>query len=73
MSAQVQSVRRFDPARLTSPRSIGILGIVLGALAFWLALPPLVSRTVFLPVLVGILAVACGIWAIAREVSPTPR
>ena len=67
MSTQVQSIRRFDPARLTSPRSIGILGIVLGALAFWLALPPLVSRTVFLPVLVGILAVACGIWAVARE------
>jgi general nucleoside transport system permease protein len=67
VSVRVEPLRRFDPAKLTQPRSIGILGILLGALAFWLALPPLAARTVFLPVLVGILAVACGIWAVARE------
>jgi len=67
VSVRAEPLRRFDPAKLTQPRSIGILGILLGALAFWLALPPLAARTVFLPVLVGILAVACGIWAVARE------
>jgi ABC-type uncharacterized transport system permease subunit len=67
VSVRAEPLRRFDPAKLTQPRSIGILGILLGALAFWLALPPLAARTVFLPVLVGILAAACGIWAVARE------
>jgi hypothetical protein len=45
----------------TSPRTIGVLGIVLGLLAFWLALPPLHTRTTVVPVVVGILAIAAGI------------
>jgi ABC-type uncharacterized transport system permease subunit len=53
-------------SRLTGPRQIGILGIGLGALAFWLALPPLATTEVMLPALVGILAVAAGIWAFTR-------
>ena len=67
MSTRVETLGRFDLARLTTARAIGVLGIFLGALAFWLALPPLASRTVLVPVLVGILAVAAGIWAAARE------
>jgi general nucleoside transport system permease protein len=51
----------------THPRVIGILGIVLGALAFWLALPPLASRTLVLPIAIGILAIAAGIWAFSRD------
>jgi simple sugar transport system permease protein len=60
-------VVRVRGIRWTSPRTIGVLGIVLGALAFWLALPPLAARTAALPVLVGILAIAAGIWTWARE------
>ena len=49
-----------------------MLGIGLGALAFWLQLPPLATRyeglrTALLPVAIGILAVAAGIWAVARR------
>jgi general nucleoside transport system permease protein len=51
----------------THPKTIGILGIVLGALAFWLALPPLASRTLVLPIAIGILAIAAGIWAFSRD------
>jgi simple sugar transport system permease protein len=53
-------------SRLTGPKQIGILGIALGALAFWLALPPLATTEVLWPALVGILAVAAGIWAFFR-------
>ena len=53
-------------SRFTGPRQIGILGIGLGALAFWLALPPIATTAVFLPVLVGLLAIAAGIWAVSR-------
>ena len=52
---------------LIRPRSIGIGGIALGALAFWLALPPLASRSGALSVLFGLLAIAAGIWAFARD------
>ncbi|MGI8420712.1 MAG: ABC transporter permease, partial [Gaiellaceae bacterium] len=45
----------------------GIYGIALGLVAFWLALPPLKSRTELWPAAIGILAIAAGIWAIARE------
>ena len=51
----------------THPRTIGVYGIVLGALAFWLALPPLAARTAALPVVIGILAIAAGIWAWSRD------
>jgi len=48
------------------PRGVGIAGIGLGLLAFWLALPPLASRTVLWPILVGLLAAAAGVWAVSR-------
>jgi ABC-type uncharacterized transport system permease subunit len=53
-------------SRLDAPRVVGLAGVVAGALAFWVALPPLVSRSAALPVLVGLLAIACGVWALTR-------
>jgi simple sugar transport system permease protein len=53
-------------AWVSAPRSIGVAGIGLGIVAFWLALPPLTVRTPPGPVALGILAVAAGIWAFAR-------
>lgn len=49
-----------------STRRVGIAGIAAGALAFWLALPPLAARTVVVPILVGLLAVAAGVWTITH-------
>jgi ABC-type uncharacterized transport system permease subunit len=51
----------------TSPRAVGVAGIVLGSIAFWCALPPLESRTQALPLVLGVLGVAAGIWAWARD------
>ncbi len=48
------------------PQRVGQLGIALGVLASWLALPPFRSRVLLWPILVGIVAVACGIWAVSR-------
>jgi general nucleoside transport system permease protein len=58
---------RVRGIRWTHPRTIGIAGIVLGGLAFWLTLPPVHARTVLLPIFIGILAVFAGIWAQARD------
>jgi simple sugar transport system permease protein len=59
---------RLRPSRLTEPRSIAIYGIALGALACWLALPPFTVRSVFWPILLGLLAAFCGVAALSRGV-----
>jgi ABC-type uncharacterized transport system permease subunit len=53
-------------ARLTAARQVGIVGVVLGVIAFWLVLPPVVARTPVAPIVAGILAIAAGIWAATR-------
>jgi ABC-type uncharacterized transport system permease subunit len=67
VSVLAERVRDSRWARIGSAKAVGILGIVLGALAFWLALPPLATRTAFAPLAVGIFAIAAGIWAAARN------
>jgi simple sugar transport system permease protein len=42
------------------------LGIVAGALAFWLMLPPAELSTVVGPLGLGAVAVVCGVWAVTR-------
>jgi ABC-type uncharacterized transport system permease subunit len=58
---------RVGGIRWTHPRTVGIAGIFLGALAFWLALPPLATRSSAAPVTVGIVAIFAGIWAWSRD------
>jgi simple sugar transport system permease protein len=48
-------------------RGVGVLGIVLGAFAFWLALPPVAARSILWSILVGVVAIACGLWAFTRK------
>ncbi len=60
-------VARVGGIRWTHPKTIGVAGIVLGTSAFWLALPPLAARSSLFPILVGMLAVAAGIWAWSRD------
>jgi ABC-type uncharacterized transport system permease subunit len=54
--------------RITEPRGVAILGIALGLLAFWLALPPWTIRFEGAPIAVGIAAAAAGLWALSRGV-----
>ena len=49
------------------PRTVAAGGIALGTLALWLALPPLNLRSPLVPLLVGVLALAAGIWALSRD------
>jgi general nucleoside transport system permease protein len=67
MSTPALARVRVDWTRLREPTAVGAAGVLLGLLAFWLTLPPLKTTTLVWPILVGLLAVACGIWAIARE------
>ncbi len=67
MTVQAASVRAAGAwERVVGARGVGMLGIGLGALAFWLALPPVETRTVAVPVAIGIFAIAAGLWAASR-------
>jgi simple sugar transport system permease protein len=57
---------RMGKVDWTGPRSIGVLGIALGALAFFFVLPPTTARTALVPLALGILAIAAGIWSWSR-------
>jgi general nucleoside transport system permease protein len=63
---------RLEPDRFTrwglTARNVGVFGVILGLLAFWLALPPVVARTGVVPIIAGILAIAAGIWCVTRGV-----
>jgi general nucleoside transport system permease protein len=52
--------------QLKRPRTYGVVGVLLGILAAFLAIPPIEARTVLWSVVVGILAVAFGIWTVTR-------
>jgi general nucleoside transport system permease protein len=49
-------------------RAAAIAGILVGLAAFWIALPPLNVRSPLWPALIGIVAVALGVWAVSRGV-----
>ena len=53
-------------ARLRDPSTTGFLGILLGAFAAFLAIPPIEARTVTWPIFVGIVAAMLGIWTVTR-------
>ena len=53
-------------ARLRDPSTTGFVGILLGAFAAFLAIPPIEARTVTWPILVGIVAAMLGIWTVTR-------
>lgn len=50
------------------PRALAWLGILVGLLAFWIALPPLKVREPIVPALVGLVAIALGVLAVRQGV-----
>jgi simple sugar transport system permease protein len=60
------AARLEAPRRALSPGRIAVAGIALGVAAFWSAIPPFTARTFVPPMLIGLLAIAAGVWAISR-------
>ena len=58
---------QFDRVSRT-PREVARAGMVLGILAFFFTLPPVHAHAKWVPLLVGLLAVACGVWSVSRGV-----
>ncbi len=53
-------------ARLRDASVTGFAGIVLGAFAAFLAIPPIEARSFVWPVAVGVVAAALGVWTVTR-------
>jgi general nucleoside transport system permease protein len=53
------------PARGVSPKHVGIAGIVLGALAWVITIPPIAARGMVPSIVLAALSIAAGAWAIA--------
>jgi general nucleoside transport system permease protein len=52
--------------RVRTPRSIGIAGMALGILAFWVTLPPFTTRFFGIPVVFGLAALGLGAAALTQ-------
>ncbi|HKI93431.1 MAG TPA: ABC transporter permease [Gaiellaceae bacterium] len=52
--------------RLRDPATSGYAGLALGVLAALLAIPPVQTRTITWPIVVGVVAAVLGIWTVAR-------
>jgi simple sugar transport system permease protein len=53
-------------AGLRNPAVTGYIGVLLGVLAAFLAIPPVMSRTSTWPILVGVIACVFGVWTVTR-------
>ena len=49
-------------------RAVAWVGVLLGLLAFFVALPPIAAESPVWPVLFGLLGIAAGLWAVTRGV-----
>jgi general nucleoside transport system permease protein len=56
-------LERAGRVRLDAAKAAGITAILLGIVAFWVALPPLTTRSVAVPVLLGLGGIAAGLLA----------
>jgi general nucleoside transport system permease protein len=66
VSTYAATVERVLRSRFLEPKAIGALGILLGVLAFWTAAPPIGARSLTWPLIAGILAAICGVYAASR-------
>ena len=69
MTAPAAAVRPTLLDRLPrGARAVAWLGVLLGLLAFFVALPPIAASSPIWPFLFGILGIGAGIWAVTRHV-----
>jgi ABC-type uncharacterized transport system permease subunit len=63
VSVSTGTVERGWLADVARPSYLAWAGIALGALAFWLTVPPVTARSPVVPIVLGGIGVAAGLWA----------
>ena len=63
MSVSTGTVERGWLADVARPSYLAWAGIALGALAFWLTVPPVTARSPVVPIVLGGIGVGAGLWA----------
>jgi ABC-type uncharacterized transport system permease subunit len=66
MSEWAQRLENPLSARLRDPATTGFVGLLLGAFAAFLTIPPIQARTITWPIAVGVVAAVLGIWTASR-------
>ena len=66
MTVNTASLENPVSRALRNPAATGYIGIVLGVVAAFLAVPPIQARTVTWPIIVGVVAAIFGIWTVTR-------
>ena len=66
MTEWAQRLENPLSARLRDPATTGYAGLLLGAFAAFLGIPPIEARTITWPIVVGIVAAVLGIWTATR-------
>jgi general nucleoside transport system permease protein len=66
VSAWTSRLENPVSAGLRDPSTTGYVGILLAALAAFLAIPPIEARTIVWTVAVGVVAVLFGVWTVTR-------
>ncbi len=66
MTSQAATVLEDGVRRLRETRTIAIIGIGFGVLAFWLALPPWTTQEIGWPIAAGLVAITFGIASVPR-------
>jgi general nucleoside transport system permease protein len=66
MSAGAKGWVETPWVRMRATRTFGTVGVLLGGFACFLTIPPITARSIVWSVFVGLVAVACGIWAASR-------
>lgn len=61
------AVATRGPSSALQPRYAGWAGLALGFLAWFIALPPILLRTPVPSILIGLMAIGAGVWAIRGE------
>jgi general nucleoside transport system permease protein len=49
-----------------NPRTVSRVGIAIGLVAFVVALPPFDANTIWIPVVIGFMGIAVGVWVLSR-------
>ena len=66
MTVRVEELHSAALERIMSAKTVGVVGVLLGVFACFLAIPPIEARTIVWPILVGLIGVALGLWTAQR-------